>query len=211
MTDATLIREQATEQPPRRMTWEEWLAWAPDDYRSEWVEGEVVEHGLFTYAEHKILKWLTILVDIFVEYNELGTVRALRSTLKLSKVPSARQPDLIFLAKENEDRQHEYYIEGPADAVWEVVSPESVARDRGDKFIEYETEGIGEYWLIDPERELIQLYRLRRSGRYQLVLPEEGKLHSAAIRGFYLRPEWLWGEPMARAWEVLPELGISEM
>ncbi len=39
---------------------------------------------------------------------------------------------------------------GMADLVIEVVSDDSVARDRADKFYEYQTAGIQEYWIIDP-------------------------------------------------------------
>lgn len=210
MTDAISIREQTTA-PPRRMTWEEWLAWAPDDYRSEWVDGEVIEMSPIGSRHDIIFRWLIIVLEFFVYKNSLGELRAAPTVLKLSKMPRGREPDLMFVAAENVARIHPTFVEGPADAVWEIVSPESVARDRGDKFIEYEAEGVREYWLIDPEREQIELYRLGQNGRYQQVLPEAGKVQSAVIRGFYLRPEWLWADPMPRAWQVLPELGISEM
>ena len=44
------------------------------------------------------------------------------------------------------------YLDGPADVVVEIISPESRLRDRGEKFAEYEMGGVREYWLIDSER-----------------------------------------------------------
>jgi Uma2 family endonuclease len=50
----------------------------------------------------------------------------------------ARQPDLLFVAREHLDRLTETRLSGPADFVVEVVSDDSVARDRADKFYEYQ-------------------------------------------------------------------------
>lgn len=56
-----------------------------------------------------------------------------------------------FVAEEHLDRLQEMHLEGPADLVVEIVSPESRLRDRGEKFAEYELAGVSEYWLLDPE------------------------------------------------------------
>lgn len=47
----------------------------------------------------------------------------------------------------------ETYLDGPADLVVGIVSPDSVGRDRGEKFYEYAQGGVPEYWLIDPQLE----------------------------------------------------------
>jgi Uma2 family endonuclease len=76
-------------------------------------------------------------------------------------------------------------LDGPADPVVEVVAPESVGRDRGEKFTEYERAGIRGYWLIDPQRKQAEMYRLAETGRYQTVLSGETSLfHSQVVLGF---------------------------
>jgi Uma2 family endonuclease len=98
-------------------------------------------------------------------------------------------------------------LDGPADLVVEVVSPESVSRDRGDKFIEYEAAGVEEYWLIDPRRKTAEFYRLDDQGRYQVMLSgETGEYHAAVVPGFWVRVEWFWKPPMVL--DVLRELGL---
>ena len=52
------------------------------------------------------------------------------------------------MASERLDRVHRTYLDGPADLVVEIVSPESAGRDRGEKYYEYEAAGIPEYWLL---------------------------------------------------------------
>jgi Uma2 family endonuclease len=88
------------------------------------------------------------------------------------------------------------------------VSPESVIRDWHDKYREYETEGVGEYWVIDPQQQRVELFQLGENGRYAPAELMEGKLQSSAIPGFYLRPEWLWNDPMPLEFDVLRELGV---
>ncbi len=118
------------------------------------------------------------------------------------KLPtSGREPDVHFVATSHLDRLHETYLDGPADLVVEIVSPESAGRDRGDKFYEYRAAGIPEYWLIDPQLEQAEFYQLDAQGRYQLVPPDvqQGIYHSRVLPGFWLQVEWLWEDPLPDA------------
>lgn len=70
------------------------------------------------------------------------------------------------------------------DLVVEVLSPSTEERDRGIKFEDYAAHGVGEYWLIDPDVETIEQYRL--SGEtYELVMKSRsGEIECAMIDGF---------------------------
>ncbi len=200
--------ELTATQTTRTMTWDEWLAWAPDSRLTEWVDGEVIEQMPISETHDAITRWLVVILQLLTKQRGVGQIRVAPSVLKLSTSARGREPDLMFISEANRARIHNTYVEGPIDAVFEIVSPESIARDRGDKFVEYEAEGITEYWLIDPLRQQIELYHLGGNGRYQLVMPTDGKLHSAAIPGFYLRPAWLWSDPLADELQILRELGV---
>ncbi len=64
--------------------------------------------------------------------------------MKLSPEGSAREPDLLFAAEAHRARITPRRIQGPADLVVEVISPESAARDRSEKFDEYQQAGVRE-------------------------------------------------------------------
>ena len=64
------------------------------------------------------------------------------------------------MATDHLGRFKENRLEGAADLVVEIISPESVDRDRDRKFYEYEQGGILEYWLIDPLRRWVDLSQL---------------------------------------------------
>ncbi len=190
---------------PRRMTYEEFLAWADEDTLAEWVNGEVVEYTPASRKHQNIADFLTAVLRTFVEARQLGVVLSAPFQMKLAQ--SGREPDLMFVAKEHLDRLQETHLEGPADLVVEILSPESMGRDRGEKFYEYAQAGIPEYWLIDPEGEQAEFYVLKRPGRYQVEMAgSEGIYHSSVIPGFWLKIEWLWKTP--RVLDVLRELGV---
>ncbi len=188
-----------------QMSYEEFLAWADEDTLAEWVDGEVEMTSPASSIHQDIADFLVSVLRPFVEQHGLGLVRSAPFQVKLGD--SGREPDLLWLSQAHLDRLKETYLDGPADLVVEIVSPESIGRDRGDKFYEYERAGIPEYWLIDPQTRRAEFYQLDEQGQYQLVPPNaEGVYHSAALRGFWLRVGWLWQPP--RVLDVLRELSL---
>ena len=125
--------------------------------------------------------------------------------MKLTSRPSGREPDVMFISNERLEFLKNAYLDGAADLAVEVVSPESVARDRGDKFQEYEQGGVREYWLIDPVREQAEFYLLGDDGLYRVAAIEGGVFHSRVLDGLYLKVEWLWQEPLPTLLSVLKE------
>jgi len=194
------------EQPDgQKMTYEQFLAWADEDTLAEWVNGEVVMTSPSSGRHQEIVGFLYKLLSAYVQDREFGTVYIAPFQMKLER--SGREPDLFLVAQEHLHRLKETYLDGPADLVVEIVSPESQGRDRGDKFYEYEAAGVPEYWLIDPEREWAEFFVLQGQ-RYRLVLGgERGEYHSTLLPGFWLRVEWFWQRPLPAVEEVLLDVG----
>jgi Uma2 family endonuclease len=90
----------------------------------------------------------------------------------------------------------------------EVVSPESQNRDRRQKFNEYESGGVGEYWIIDPLGKQIEAFG-RAGSRLELLPHAVDQITSAIVPGWYIRPSWLWQEPPLDVRVALAELGVK--
>lgn len=204
---------EATGQTPRlppkdRLSFEEFLAWCDEDTWAEWVDGEVIMFSPASAGHQDIGGFLETALRVFAEVHDLGRVFRAPFVMRMLERPSGREPDLIFVQRERRDLIKANYLDGPADVAVEIVSPESIGRDRGDKFVEYERAGIREYWLIDPDRQAAEFYELGADGRYRLAPIEEGLYRSKVIPGFWLRVEWLWQKPLPPVLDVLRQLKI---
>ena len=192
---------------PEKMTYQEFLNWADEDTLAEWVNGEIVMTSPASRIHQSIELFLASIIDSYVEEQALGQVIIPPFQMKLAT--SSREPDLLFIANENLNRLRKTYLDGPADLVVEIISPESVGRDRGEKFYEYEAGGVREYWLLDPLTQRAEFYVLDEQKRYQLTPPDDdGIFHSTVLAGFWLRVSWLWQEPLPKTLDVLREMGV---
>lgn len=195
--------------PPGRMTYEEFLDWADEDTFAEWVDGEVVWMSPITKEHDGLFDFLYRLLGGLVEQRRLGRVLSEPFQMKTAPDLPGRAPDLFFVATENLDRLQRTRLEGPADLVVEIVSPESRHRDTVDKFGEYEQGGVREYWLLDQPLAQAKFYGLGEDGRYQILpIDVDGIFRSRVLPDVWLRVEWLWQEPRPTVLDVLREWGL---
>lgn len=189
------------------MSYEEFLAWVGEDTRAEWSNGEVILFMPAKKSHQEIMGFLLELLGFFVRLFDSGVLLAPPYTMRLAH--SSREPDLLFVAKKNADRLTENYLAGPADLVVEIVSDDSVNRDRREKLKEYREAGIPEYWIIDPRPGKLRadFYYLDEDGDYALFATEDDeKVASHVMEGFWLRPSWLW-----QAGELDPFIAFCEL
>lgn len=181
-----------------KMTYEEYLAWAGEDTHAEWVNGEVVVFMPAKDPHQTLIGFLYEVMGLFIHIFDLGRLWTAPFELKLRPDGNSREPDLMFLAKEHLERLTPDRIAGPPDLIIEIVSDDSIHRDRVDKFDEYEAGGVPEYWILDnrPQtRQRAQFYQLGPDGQYRLIPVEaDGIYRSMVLPGFWLQVGWLWEE-----------------
>ena len=190
------------------MTEAEFLAWLDEETRAEWVNGEVIMMAPAS-SEHAFLSlWLSCLLKLYIEHNHLGVVCGQELMVRLASGRSRRVPDIMFVQSSREPIIKANHLEGPPDMIIEVVSPESIARDYREKYLDYAKGSVSEYWIVDPMARTIEAHTLTRGKKYEQIAETDGKICSKAIRGFYLRPSWLFGAKRKPVLEVLKELGV---
>lgn len=197
--------------PGRRMTEEEFVAWCRgfERVRAEWVDGEVVVMSPVNLEHLCLSEFLFRVMVDFVEARDLGAVHGADfiNRFRAGDRLLRRLPDLWFVTKGRLDLLRPTYLDGPPDLAVEIVSPDSVARDYREKYLDYQAAGVREYWIIDPLTDNLEAFH-RAGGAFRPIAEAEGRVASEVLPGFFLRPDWLWQDPLPKVREVLRELGV---
>jgi Uma2 family endonuclease len=209
--DALMAETQAPEPthkapPAAPVSYDEFLEWADEDVHAEWIDREVTLMPPASNRHQDLVRFLTSLFNMVVETTDAGAV--VRPAPFQMKLDNGREPDVLVVTAANRDRVQDTHVEGPADLVVEVLSPGSGPRDRGDKFYEYEAADIPEYWIVDPEREQLEVYRLTEDRYESVFMGTEGRVESEVLDGLWMRAEWFWQQPLPKVIDVLSELDL---
>jgi len=193
-----------------RMSEKEFVEWCgtEEGVRAEWVDGEVIVMAPANWEHVDQNGWLCAVFRLFVESRDVGIVLGPDFTARFASRRSRRVPDLMFVSNARAKLIKQNHIEGAPDLIVEIVSPDSESRDRREKYFDYESAGVREYWIVDPLSKTVELYSLGRDGAYKQLNEIDGKLNSKVLKGLYLRPKWLWQSPLPKLAKVTKELRI---
>ncbi|MEX2316401.1 MAG: Uma2 family endonuclease [Pirellulales bacterium] len=128
--------------------------------RIEFNDGRLEFLPMPTEIHQELIAFLYHALYLYVERLGLGKVHfsALRVRIRPGKI---REPDVLFLHKDHFHARHNRVWDA-ADLVMEVVSddPKDHARDYQEKLVDFAEAKTAEYWIVDPERQLVIVHRL---------------------------------------------------
>jgi Uma2 family endonuclease len=191
---------------PGFFTFEEYLNLHDDNIASEWLEGKVLVMAAAAVAHQRIGSFLEKILGIYVETKGLGEVFRSPIAVKIN-IFAGREPNLFFIKKENLHIVKPTFVQGTPDLMIEIISPESVERDREIKFAEYQNAGVKEYWLIDPNEQNCEFYELADEKFKLISALNSGVFTSKVIEGFHFKIENLW-QMESPTLEALRELNL---
>jgi len=146
-----------------KWTYEDFLLFPDDGKRHELIDGEhIMSPSPFT-KHQQILGNLFAVIKIFLKNHRIGEVFIAPMDVVLSNF-NVVEPDMFFIASEHASIITEKHIMGVPDLVVEILSAGSRKTDEIIKRRLYEQYGVKEYWIIDPELELIKVYRMGVAG-----------------------------------------------
>ncbi len=196
----------------RKMSYEEYLEFAGDSQIVEWVDGEVISCMPPISKHQELSRFLSSLLDFFVQFFNLGIVLYAPLEVKLWPDGPSREPDILFVAHDNLAKLTAERFEGAPDLIIEIISPGSVSEDRVRKFTQYEQAGVQEYWIIDPRphQQQVDFYILGLDNLYHSApIGDDGRYQSTVITNFWLDVDWLWQKPLTNPQLALAEIMIS--
>ena len=155
----------------------------PDDGNLwEVIDGSIYVSPHPTPAHQYVITKLTTLLVTYVDRHALGKVFCSAIKVVLDEATGVG-PDLVYISTDRLDGLREDGFYGPPDLMVEVISTKP-ALDRIVKRDKYARAGVPHYWIIDPGKRTLEVYRLE-GGRYSL--PSE-----FAGAGVFC-PDWLPG------------------
>jgi Uma2 family endonuclease len=193
MSKATIANES--------LTFEDFCLLVKEGQKADLIDGVIYMASPDNLDGFRLSKWLIGLTDDYVIERDLGEIFGIR--LDLDQSP---EPDIGFVKKSRLYLAKRGYFDGPPDAAFEIVSPESVERDYEKKRLQYEEYRVREYWIIDEMEEIVTLLRLNNRGKYQEVRAKDGIYYSDIIDGYWLDPSWLWQSPRPKKSDIVEQL-----
>ena len=187
------------------MSYEQFLAWPHENTHVEWVDEKVIPMAPISDEHNQLGIFLLRLLGEYVECHHLGQLRCEPFQMKSAPDLPGRSPDILFISNANLPRLKKTHLEGPADLVIEIISPDSRARDRGKKFYEYEQAGVPEYWLLDPDRKQAEFYVRGDDSIYRPAPLTENIYKSRALPNLWLKVDWLFHRPLPTLMSILKE------
>jgi Uma2 family endonuclease len=169
-----------------KLTYADYVLLPDDGLRHEIIEGEHYVTAAPVTRHQRISGRLFYLIQDHLEAHPIGEVFAAPFDVLLSEI-NVFVPDLVYVSKERSRLITEKNLQGAPDLAIEILSPSTKSRDERLKRDVYQRTGVDEYWLVDPDRNVIQVYRQSGGGFGQPV--QYGKadvLTTPLLPGFQL-------------------------
>ena len=155
----------------------------PNEKRYQLLDGELILAPSPTTRHQTILLRLSRILHDAVNSTQLGQVWVAPLDVILSD-HDVVQPDLLFVSNARENIVTEANVQGAPDLVVEILSPATAQHDREYKRTLYSRHGVREYWLVDPEEDVVEVWTESETGLVLAATYQQGDtLASPLLRG----------------------------
>jgi len=167
--------------PQGRWTYADYAALPDDGNRYEIIAGVLYMTPAPGTGHQSISARVVTFLVTHVEFAGLGRVFAAPVDVELAP-DTVVQPDIVVVLSANLHRITPSRIIGAPDLVVEILSPGTAGYDRREKQDAYARSGVGEYWIVDPGAQTVELLTLDQGGyRSHGVFRGQARLPSSAV------------------------------
>jgi Uma2 family endonuclease len=142
-----------------RLTYDDFLLFPDDGKRHELIDGEHYVTPSPLQRHQNVSANLFFYIRLWLEEHPVGRVWYAPLDVVLSNVDVV-VPDVLYATN---DRLAEIstpkHLRGAPSLVIEIASPGTRKRDETIKRSLYERSGVDEYWIVDPETDVVRTYR----------------------------------------------------
>lgn len=164
----SLVTGSSTRDSGAKLTYDDLVAMPDDGLRRELIDGELYVTPSPNRKHQSIVLNLAYLIKGYLRAHRAGRVFVAPLDVLFSRIDVV-EPDVLFVSKAREaEVLAEKHLVGAPDLVVEVGSPGTRRTDERVKQRLYERFAVAEYWIVDPDLDVIKVFRLVEA-RYQRV------------------------------------------
>lgn len=145
--------------PGTHLTYDDYVN-LPDGQRWELIDGEAWMIASPNRRHQQVIGDIYLQVANHVKAHGGGEVFVAPFDVVLDPDRHVFQPDIVFVADADMDVLTDANIWGSPTWAVEVLSPTRPERDRLVKLPRYARFGVRELWIVDPEEDAVEMYRL---------------------------------------------------
>lgn len=171
---------------PVKFTYKEYCT-LPEGSRHQLIEGDLIVSPAPTWRHQTIVMRIAVALYNFVAARDLGFVRSSPVDVILTE-EDVPQPDVVYVSKARSSIIVPQGLRGGPDLCIEVLSPSTEKLDRGAKRVLYARHDVTEYWIVDPDANRVELYRLQENpAAPERTLSAADTLTTRLLPGFSLK------------------------
>jgi Uma2 family endonuclease len=157
----------------RRLTYDDFVLFPDDGRRHEIIDGVHYVTPSPNPRHQVLLGRLHFEIELFLRaYPGSGRVFMAPLDVLFSKWDVV-EPDLLFVAAEQDGIVTDKNVQGAPALVVEIASPGTRRRDEQIKRQLFDRGGVREYWIVDPARNVVRVFRRQADGSFsELTRPE---------------------------------------
>jgi len=145
----------------QKLTYDDFVLFPDDGMRHEIIDGEHYVSPSPNIRHQQVLGALHLLVASWLETRDVGKVFLAPLDVLFSHFDIV-EPDLLYCSNERASEiLARLHVRGAPELVVEIASPGTRKRDATIKWNLYERGGVSEYWIVDPDADVIRVYRRR--------------------------------------------------
>ena len=142
-----------------KLTYDDFVLFPDDGLRHELIDGEHYVTPSPNAKHQEIVVKLTLRIGNWVEQHDAGKLFVAPVDVVFSHIDVV-EPDLLYMSKMRAaEILKAANVQGVPELVIEIGSPSTRRRDETVKRFLYERAGVSEYWVIDPELDVVRVYR----------------------------------------------------
>jgi len=142
-----------------KLTYDDFVLFPDDGKRHELIDGEHYVTPSPSTKHQRVSMHLTLMIGGWLEEHPVGRLFYAPYDVVLSLFDVV-EPDLLYLSNERAaEVMTSQHLRGAPELVVEIGSPGTRARDETIKRRLYERAGVSEYWCVDPELDVVRVYR----------------------------------------------------